>query len=241
MKYLKAQLCIALVCIILGLMLAYQFQNAKNIASFYKNSQVDELQGKLEDMQKQKDSLEKEVASLEGKVEQYEKNAGTANGMAKQMKDELDNIRTVAGLTNVEGPGVDIKLSPINSNLNSENSIPASINSSDISAVINELNACGAEAISINGQRIIGASFIRDVGSNISINGQKWSGLQDFEIKAIGDPTALETGLNIAAGVKEGLETAGINVKIQKSNKIKILKYNGIIEMKYAINAKEGE
>lgn len=243
MKLSRAQFFIALVCAILGLMLAYQFKNAKNATMFTNTRQIENLQKQLEDAQKQKEELEKNIAELDKKIQEYEENAAQGSSIAESLKKQLDNARIFAGLTKVEGPGVIVTLSPQKSNIDGNANVP--VDAYSLHMVINELNACGAEAIMINGQRLVSSTQIRDVGSdmyfNVSINGVKFSSLENFDIKAIGDPDALESGLKLVDGVRDMLINSGIGVDIKKSDKVTIFKSQKVAEFKFAKPAKEGE
>lgn len=239
MKSRKAQYSIAIVCVVLGLMLAYQFQNANNISSIYARKQVDEMQGQLIEVQKQKEDLEKSVSSLENKIEEFEKSATITSGYASSLKNELDNVRMLAGLTKVEGAGVIVTVSPQISDIDNKSTIE--VYAEYLLLLVNELNASGAEAIMINGERVVSTTQIRDVvlGRTIQINGVRQRSYEPFEIKAIGDPATLDGGLKTSA--EQVLLGYGIRLDIQKSSKVTINKYNKVIEPIYAKPVKEGE
>ena len=101
--------------------------------------------------------------------------------------------------------------------------------------MINELKNAGAEAISINDQRIVTTTAISCRGNTIDINGEKVGA--PFVIKAIGLPEYL-SALSRPGGYMEALKEAGVNVKLEKSNSIKIPKYSGIIKFEYLTNMK---
>ena len=100
---------------------------------------------------------------------------------------------------------------------------------------LNELRAAGAEALSINGERILATSEIRCAGPTISINNTKKAA--PFEIKVIGDPDTLENALKMPGGAVDQSAFYGIDVSIKKSNKLMIEKYKGANTYKYAHNA----
>ena len=99
------------------------------------------------------------------------------------------------------------------------------IHDTDLRALVNELNAAGAEAISINGQRIISSTAIRCVGPVIQVNGIKVAA--PFSIKAIGNAKYLESALNIKGGLVDSFEVYGIKIKISTEDSITISKYDG--------------
>lgn len=239
MKSLKAQMYVALVCVVLGLMLAYQFRAVKNISSIASSKKVLELQAQVNEAKKQKESLENSIKELEKKIEGFERQAANTNGVASSLKNELDRVRIIAGLTKVEGPGIVVTVTPKSQNLAGKE--PSQVSFVHLLLLINELNASGAEAIMINNQRIVSNTQIRDAGSMVVINDVRLSPFDKFEIKAIGDPTTLDVAINMAGGVKQELSYYGIEVKTQKTNSVQILKYNKVPEYKYAKIEKEGE
>ena len=130
------------------------------------------------------------------------------------MKKELEKVRMNAGLLAGTGQGVVITLD--DSNLPRQPGEDPNlflIHDEDLLKVINELFAAGAEAVSVNGQRIITNSEIRCVGPTIIINSIKLA--PPFIIQAVGDPEILETSLKMRGGVIESLQVFGIQVNIK--------------------------
>lgn len=239
MKSLKAQTYVAVVCVVLGLMLAYQFKAVKNISNIGVSQKVLELQNQLNQAKKQKEEFELSIKELEKKINEYERDIANTGSITNSLKNELDRARIIAGQTKVEGPGVIIKVTPQPQNI--ENKEPAPVSFVHLLLIINELNSSGAEAIMINTQRVVSTTQIREAGLMIVINDVRYSAFEEFEIKAIGDPTTLETAINLPGGVKQELAYFNIGITTQKSDDIVILKYNKVIDQKYAKPAKEGE
>ena len=98
--------------------------------------------------------------------------------------------------------------------------------------IVDYLKLAGAEAISINEERILNMTDIVDVGINslIFVNQQRI--LAPYEIKAIGDPTKLESTLLGNGGYVEELRNYGFKITIEK-DKVVIPKYNKDIGHKY--------
>lgn len=231
MKSKKQQLVIGFVCIILGLMISFQFKSTSGTKMKYSYKRMDELINEVENLKKQRDDLTIKVQEYQKKVDEIEKAASSENEIANQMKKEIDSLRFLSGLTDVEGPGIIMTLTPSNDVKNTDTSM---IYSTDLLDIVNELNAAGAEAISINEQRYVGRTQIKEAGVAIKINDEKFSPIEPFTIKAIGDPKILEGAFKMPGGIKDKLEElAGINVKITKSDNIKILKYNKNLDFKY--------
>lgn len=109
------------------------------------------------------------------------------------------------------------------------------VHDTDIIGVVNELQNAGAEAISVNDQRIVLNSAISCGGNIITVNGEKIG--VPFVIKAIGLPEQLAGALERADGFIEILEDAGVRTNVERTNSLTIPKYSGIISYKYLKNA----
>jgi len=102
-----------------------------------------------------------------------------------------------------------------------------------------QLRAAGAEAISVNGQRLTGVSEIRCAGPTLSVNNVRSSA--PFEIRAIGEKKSLENSLRMRGGVVETLGVWGIQLDITASDDVYIPPYRGSIRQTYAHETQERE
>ena len=130
-----------------------------------------------------------------------------------------------------------LKLFSINNNVSLSNIGPLDnieyylVHAGDLVEVVNALKNAGAEAISINGQRITNSTAIYCAGNVVKVNGEKIS--SPIEIKAIGSPELLYGSMTIPGGYIELLEETGVIVDIKKSTNITINKFDGIINSQY--------
>lgn len=123
----------------------------------------------------------------------------------------------MSGLTDVTGKGVVVILNDAEKVSEDENVMDYIIHDEDVYNVINELRAAGAQAISINNERIIATSEMRCAGPTIKINNNRYA--VPYEIKAIGDSDVLYDNLkdsNIVNYMKEYRK----RVDIQKNDNI---------------------
>lgn len=142
----------------------------------------------------------------------------TFAGFATPTLSREKNARVLAGLTPVEGPGLVVVLSdsPKRSKQGSQ-AQPGDyiVHDRDIQNAVNELWAAGAEAISVNGQRLVTGSFVRCVGPAILVN--RMQIVPPFVIRAIGKPEALNAALTVPNGPADGLKLLGmISIKQQR-------------------------
>jgi uncharacterized protein YlxW (UPF0749 family) len=221
------QVSIALVCILLGIFLVAQLrtQQAKGPASL---GRLDALSELYKHSEEQRELLELEVAKLREQLTEQEKASESA------VAEELQKLRILSGLTSLSGPGIVLTLD--DSKLKGNEDAPADmylIHYEDLLLVVNELFAAGAEAVSINGQRIITTSEIRCAGPTILVNSTRVT--PPFEILAIGDAQTLQSSLEMRGGVLEPMRPWGIQISITQKDQITVPPYKGTINFKYAV------
>ena len=173
-----------------------------------------------------------ELEKAEAELEKARQSSTENNEDLEQKEQEIQQGNKMIGLTEVTGPGVIVTLS--DSKTDSSLALNASdliVHDADVLSVINELKNAGAEAISINDQRLVPTSSIVCGGNIIEINGEKVGA--PFEIKAIGLPEQL-AALSRPGGYLEILKNATVGVELKKSNNITIPKYTGVITYQYA-------
>ena len=126
---------------------------------------------------------------------------------------ELERRQILAGEVPVEGPGVQVHLADNPEPLPpEEDHNPLLVHDNDILTVVNELKAAGAEALAVNGQRLVATSEIRCSGPIIKVNGIGIAA--PYEIGAIGDPNTLVSALDLPMGIVAQLRLVDIEVQV---------------------------
>ncbi len=221
-------MCFALTCGICIQMKTVRGTNSTVSNDYEENNLRAEVLRYKERYDNKVEDLEKAEAELE-----KERESATKNDTAlKEKEQEITNGNKIIGLTEVTGPGVIVTLG--DSKKDASTSLDPSmllVHDTDVLSVINELKNAGAEAISINDQRLISTSGIICGGNIIEINGEKVGA--PFEIKAIGLPEQL-AALDRPNGYLDILRGWSIEVKFEKSNNITIPKYTGTYTYEYA-------
>ncbi|MBE6021261.1 MAG: DUF881 domain-containing protein, partial [Clostridiales bacterium] len=99
--------------------------------------------------------------------------------------------------------------------------------------LVNKIREAGGEAISINDQRITAYTEISLAGNNININGVPTA--PPYEVKAIGNPSTLESTLSIRYGILYSMQNEyGLKVTLTQEEKVDIPRYSGVITFDYA-------
>ena len=151
----------------------------------------------------------------------------------KQIDEPEYDVSTVilAGLTDVKGSGVTITVSDSGETIFQDPEMSV-IHDEDILSIINELFDADAEAVSVNGERIVATSEIRCAGSTISINNNRYS--QPYVIKAIGDPSNLKSAVTMKDGIAETLSYYGIEISIEENESLVVEAYKNNQKFIYA-------
>ena len=232
---------LGIMCLILTLAIIVQYKTVKDANKIAGASGINsELKSEVLIWKEKYDEAYKKLETFEKELEKQREEASKKDTTSSESERALKLANVVIGTTDVQGKGIVLTVAD-NKNVTSE-SISALdsisnylMHDSDLLTLINELKNAGAEAISINNQRIILTTPIICGGNTININGERIG--SPFEIKAIGSPEAL-ANLSRPGGYLSKLEKRGIKVStIKKSNSITIPKYTGVLNFKYISNS----
>lgn len=197
------------------------------------------LKDQLVSLQGEYQSLYKELESREKKLEEVRQNAANNNEEDSQNEAEIKNNQVLLGQTEISGPGLIITLDE-DRNVNSNEVIDISnylVHEEDLLYIVNELFNCGADAISINDQRIIGTTSILCDGNIIRVNGERVG--VPITIKAIGSPEGMDGALQRPGGYLKLMANDGIIATVERSEDITIPKYEGIYSYEYLTRGEE--
>lgn len=226
---LNAYIAVGIALFFLSLMITAQVKNMSNSEAVLEGKRESELADSLVSLQRDYDELKTKYVENQKIVDEYQTNAATNDSLIASMQKQISTLSLLAGNTDVSGEGIVITLYDGTSS-------DSLVHDSDLLTVVNELRVAGAEAISINNQRIIATSAIRCVGSVIQVNYQKVAA--PFEIKAIGNAQYLESAMTIKNGLVDVLNGYGLKVSLTRESDISIPKYDGTLSFNYA---KQGE
>lgn len=233
-KKMKISLILGGMCVALSCGIAIQVRTISRIGTTTsRNSTENELRDAILRTKENYDNLYANEEKAEKLLEDERKSATENNSELAEIQENIKTLSTQLGLTDVTGKGVIIKVDDamVQSTFDPNSTI---VHAEDLISIVNELKNAGAEAISINNQRVILTTPIICGGNIININGERIG--SPFEIKAIGSPEAL-ANLSRPGGWLSKLEKRGIKVSaIKKSNSITIPKYSGVLNFKYITN-----
>lgn len=218
---------IAIACFVLAMVMCMQFKIVKetDITSI-ETMREEELRSELANWKQMYEEAEEQYEEKVSKLNEYREKQESTEESSKLVEKELSQINMYLGKTNVEGQGIVITIK----DTSSEEVEP--ISADDLLTIVDYLKLAGAEAISINEERIINMSDIVYVNNSIIFVNQQRI-LAPYIIKAIGDTTKLESTLLGNGGYVELLKNIGFDINIEKENKLAISKYSKEIGYKY--------
>jgi len=223
-----------LLSVLLGLMIALQI---KALDSGIKYLSIKEMYAQSIELESQKSELiqlNSKVEELRAQIEAYQTaKDDTDIDYEGFLKSEIELTKETAGLTRVEGPGVVIIVTDGTREL-IENEDPnmVLVHDIDIRAMVDDLRNAGAEAIAINGQRVVfNKSNIQCTGPTIKINDQVFA--PPYVIEAIGDRKFLESAINAPGSFSESLRSWGVFVEVNTSISVTIPAYEGFVSYEY--------
>jgi len=239
----KISIVLGIVCLLLTLGIVVQIRTISSTISVSDPTYVDD--GLRDEVLKLKEKYEekyKELEKAELELEKKRTEATENDTTSTDKENELKIGEAILGTTEVSGKGVVITVD--DSKTVSTETLGASEDASmyivhydDLLNLVNELKNAGAEAISINDQRIISTSTIECAGNIIRVNGQRVGA--PFTIKAIGNQNDLHSALSRPGGYLDLLNSWKLITDIRKpTTNITIVKYSGIMKPKYMKEAK---
>ncbi len=203
----RAQLVVALLLFVLGLGLAIQVSSTSENSAL-RGARQEDLVRILDELDDRTQRLEDEKSRLEKQRSELETSSDQAEEARKQTQEKEQQLGILAGTVAAEGPGITLTVGDPGGAVESDMLLDA----------IQELRAAGAEAIQVNGVRVVADSYFTGSGDDMRIDGTKVTA--PYVFKVIGKPEDLEPALNIPGGVVQTLEKEQATATVERSAKI---------------------
>jgi uncharacterized protein YlxW (UPF0749 family) len=211
------------VCIVTGFIIGFSYNLSKEkresgVVTTTEYAQENDYRQQLISQQERNKNLLEELNGLKGKIRTYEKDLASDEKQYGDMLEKANELRLLLGHLPAKGQGIKIQLEdgeydPLQTNPNDY-----IIHESHLFMLINELKIAGAEALSINGQRLTATSYIVCNGPVITVDGKQYPA--PFVVEAIGNTTTLINAVEIPGGVMDQLLNDQINVTIEGKDHI---------------------
>ncbi len=221
---------IGIMCLILTALIFMQVKTiSQTDISELEIMRESELRTELTSLKSKYDEVVAKIEETNEKILEYEEAAINGKEASELLQAELKETEDLLGKNSVTGEGIVIKMS---------NNGTSKINAQDLLELVNLLRNAGAEAISINEQRIVYDNYIVDINGSsfISVNNYKTSA--PFTIKAIGNTSYLESAVaQKNAGYIDTKISEGKQVTLEREENLNIPAYNSSLDFEYV---KEG-
>ncbi|CAG9619799.1 DUF881 domain-containing protein [Sutcliffiella rhizosphaerae] len=233
----KQKLSFTIITIIVGLMIAIQFQTVKQ-PLIRDTRDTWQLRSDLKREQEIQSQIIQEIRKYDKMIQEYSRERDESKGNV--VRDTLDELRKEAGLTEMNGPGIKITVKPIfdENVLGRPNE---NISADLLRRFVNELNSYGVEEISIANQRIVNHTIIREINGRTKVN-NAWIPNDNFEIIMItSDPTKLYNRLQVSRAMDEfAIENLLLEVSTP-INQVTVPAYDEQIRIKFIEPVKSGK
>ena len=229
-RRIRSGVTVLLVLGLSGLMFTASAKLARNQDGRHPQNLTDLVQNeerRVENLTEQVVELEAEVTALAEDLAPTEPSSPEA----------VVNTGIVAGSVPVTGPGISVTLddAPPTQQSRSASVDDLVVHQQDLQEVINALWAGGAEAMTLQGQRVTPTTAFRCVGNVLNLHGRVFS--PPYVVSAIGDPAALEASLDRSPAIsiyQEYVDAYGLGWKVEKSSSLDIPAFEGTTDLQYA-------
>ncbi|MFD3485241.1 DUF881 domain-containing protein [Streptomyces sp. NPDC058665] len=203
----RAQLIVAVLLFVLGLGLAIQVRST-NDDSALRGARQEDLVRILDELDGRTQRLEDEKQRLDDQQTELETSSDQAEEARKQTREKAQQLGILAGTVAARGPGITLTVRDDGGSVDSDMLLDA----------IQELRAAGAEAIQVNGVRVVAATYFSGSDGDIEVDGKQISA--PYRFRVIGKPQDLEPALNIPGGVVQTLEREQATATVAASDEI---------------------
>lgn len=216
---------IGLVALILTMILFTQFKTIEETdITAIEVMRETELREELASWKEKYEEVETNLEDRKKKIEEYKQELNNSENAMQLLESEVKEAESYLGFTSLQGEGIEIKL---------QDNEEAIIDYWDLLSLVNELTSAGAEAISINDERIVATTEIVPVNETmIFINSKKISG--PYVVRAIGNKKYLESALIIKGGYIDERLANKQSVEYTINDNIIIPAFNGKLNFEYA-------
>jgi uncharacterized protein YlxW (UPF0749 family) len=189
----------------------------------------------IREQQHRADVQERQVEALRRQVQQLTARRAPAGSDLARLDDEARRLGTTAGTVPVTGPAVTVQLDDAPTDGTVPDGFTADdlvVHQQDVQAVVNALWAAGAEAMTLMDQRVISTSAVRCVGNVLILQGRVYS--PPYTVTAIGDPAALERGLQRSAALRiyrQYVDAVGLGYAVTRRGSVTLPAFDGPVTL----------
>ncbi len=170
-----------------------------------------------------------ELGRLRARLAEYQRLTEQGRALTQALREEIRLYRMVLGLEPVRGPGLEVVLVP---GAGPRLPISTEVQALDLAGLVNELWASGAEAVAVNGRRVLSRSAFRQSGRRVVVDGVPVR--PPYVVVAVGPADAMEAALRARGGFVEGLRAVGVEVRVRHRHEVRLPAYEGPLGYRWA-------
>ncbi|MER6473040.1 DUF881 domain-containing protein [Streptomyces collinus] len=208
LRITRAQLIVALLLFGLGFGLAVQVASNSDSDGALRGARQEDLVRILDELDSRTQRLQDEKQGLDKQRQELQSSSDQAAEARRQTAEKERQLGILTGGVAAQGPGITMTIEDTKGTVKADMLLDA----------IQELRAAGAEAIQVNGVRVVAGTYFSDSGKSVSVDGNKINA--PYRFKVIGKSQDLEPALNIPGGVVQTLEKEQATVTVERSGKI---------------------
>lgn len=229
------QVTLGLALLALGFLVAAQL-SSQGPRSAYTSQERAPLVATVLDLQAQQDALKQQILTTREAIQDLESVGQGGQQIARELNDRIERARIAAALIPLTGPGIVFQLTdstaPVPPGASERDYL---VSGDDVLTVVQELWLAGAEAVSVNGERITAATAIVDIGGSILVNAAYVAA--PYQVSAIGPAEMYERmtqSPGFVAFIRERADGYGIGVEWASPGAVDLPAYAGTVSLRHA-------
>jgi uncharacterized protein YlxW (UPF0749 family) len=188
-------------------------------------------------LQNEQNTLKAQLADLRAQLDQIQRGAASQSTTSRDLQARIEELRSAAGLTERTGDGVQITLDDARASTPAQaaNVDKSICHSTDLTDIINAAWRGGAQAIAVNGERVVGSTSVYCVGSTIMVNGTLMS--PPFAVSVVGSQNELLAAYddpNELKDIKQRRDVYGLGFRVTRASGLKLPAYAGALNVRNA-------
>ena len=224
----SVQVTLAAALLVLGFLIAAQIA-AEGPRVRYSTQERSPLIETALQLQARQESLKTEILAARGRIGELEAQDPSAADSLRRLYAALEQARLEAGLVAVSGRGLAFRIEDGGGGLD------ALVTAHDVRVLVEELWLAGAEAIEVNGERVVGSTAVLDIGGSILVNSAYLA--PPYTIRAIGPDDLydrLRASVAFVAFVQGRVEPAGLRLSVAELEKVELSAFAGTVSLRNA-------
>jgi uncharacterized protein YlxW (UPF0749 family) len=235
-RTLQKGLAVAVPAIVFGFLVAAQWSTlaapgSRDIGIRY----IDPLTATIDGLQGEQTALKAQLADVRGKLDELQKAAARQSGSVKDLAGRIDELKSSAGLTEVSGDGILVTLDATRPAIGAADERRPCF-APDLTDIVNVAWRGGAQAVAINGERVVGSSSVYCVGGTIVVNGSIVSA--PFTVSEVGPASAILAAMDDPGqlrDLKRRRDERSIDLRVSHVPLVTVPAYEGPVPVRSAI------